>query len=101
MCRSTVPRPFGQRLEGSLPLPQHGIQVVEVQALGQSRAGRALCRYLRVCSRAALIREREYGTMDHLLVMLLTGFEIAMAKVWANGLVIAVADEGDECAAVH
>jgi ABC-2 type transport system permease protein len=37
---------------------------------------------------AAIIREREHGTMDHLLVMPLTPFEIAMAKVWANGLVI-------------
>jgi ABC-2 type transport system permease protein len=40
---------------------------------------------------AAIIRERERGTMDHLLVMPLTPFEIAMAKVWANGLVIIVA----------
>ena len=40
---------------------------------------------------AALVREREHGTMDHLLVMPLTPFEIAMSKVWANGLVIAVA----------
>ncbi len=40
---------------------------------------------------AAVIREREHGTMDHLLVMPLTPFEIAMAKVWANGLIIAVA----------
>jgi ABC-2 type transport system permease protein len=40
---------------------------------------------------AAIIREREHGTMDHLLVMPLTPFEIAMAKVWANGLVILVA----------
>jgi ABC-2 type transport system permease protein len=39
---------------------------------------------------AAVIREREHGTMDHLLVMPLTPFEIAMAKVWANGLVITV-----------
>lgn len=37
---------------------------------------------------AAIIREREHGTMDHLLVMPLTPFEIAMSKVWANGLVI-------------
>jgi ABC-2 type transport system permease protein len=29
--------------------------------------------------------------MDHLLVMPLTPFEIALSKVWANGLVIAVA----------
>lgn len=40
---------------------------------------------------AAIIREREHGTMDHLLVMPLTPFEIAMSKVWANGLVIIVA----------
>jgi ABC-2 type transport system permease protein len=40
---------------------------------------------------AALVREREHGTMDHLLVMPLTAFEISMSKVWANGLVITVA----------
>jgi ABC-2 type transport system permease protein len=40
---------------------------------------------------AALVREREHGTMDHLLVMPLTPFEIAMSKVWANGLVIIIA----------
>jgi ABC-2 type transport system permease protein len=40
---------------------------------------------------AAVVREREHGTIDHLLVMPLTPFEIALAKVWANGLVIAVA----------
>jgi len=40
---------------------------------------------------AAIIREREHGTMDHLLVMPLTPFEIAMSKVWANGFVILLA----------
>ncbi len=40
---------------------------------------------------AAIIREREHGTMDHLLVMPLTPFEIAMAKIWANALVVTVA----------
>lgn len=40
---------------------------------------------------AALIRERERGTLEHLLVMPLTSFEIAIAKVWANGLVMLVA----------
>lgn len=40
---------------------------------------------------AAVIREREHGTLEHLLVMPLTAFEIAMAKVWANGLIILVA----------
>jgi ABC-2 type transport system permease protein len=40
---------------------------------------------------AAVVREREHGTMDHLLVMPVTPFEIAMSKIWANGLVITVA----------
>jgi ABC-2 type transport system permease protein len=44
-----------------------------------------------VLTGAAVIREREHGTLEHLLVMPLTSFEIAMAKVWANGLVILVA----------
>ncbi len=40
---------------------------------------------------AALIREREHGTIEHLMVMPLTSLDIALAKVWANGLVILVA----------
>ncbi len=44
-----------------------------------------------VLTGAAVIREREHGTLEHLLVMPLTAFEIAIAKVWANGLVILVA----------
>jgi ABC-2 type transport system permease protein len=40
---------------------------------------------------AAIVREREHGTMDHLLVMPVTPFEIAMSKVWANSLVITLA----------
>jgi ABC-2 type transport system permease protein len=44
-----------------------------------------------VLAGAAVIREREHGTMDHLLVMPLRPFEIAMSKIWANGLVILIA----------
>lgn len=44
-----------------------------------------------VLAGAAVVREREHGTMDHLLVMPLTPFEIAMSKIWANSLVILVA----------
>jgi ABC-2 type transport system permease protein len=42
-------------------------------------------------SGAALIREREHGTIEHLLVMPLRPAEIMVAKLWANGLVIVVA----------
>ncbi|MEW6641002.1 MAG: ABC transporter permease [Pseudomonadota bacterium] len=44
-----------------------------------------------VLAGAALVRERERGTMDHLLVMPLSPFEIAVSKIWANALVIVVA----------
>ncbi|MEL7281453.1 MAG: ABC transporter permease [Pseudomonadota bacterium] len=37
---------------------------------------------------AALLREREHGTIEHLMVMPLTSLQIAAAKIWANGLVI-------------
>ena len=40
---------------------------------------------------AALIREREHGTIEHLVVMPITAFEIAVGKVWANGLVVLTA----------
>lgn len=39
---------------------------------------------------AALIREREHGTIEHLLVMPLTALEIMLSKVWANALVILI-----------
>jgi ABC-2 type transport system permease protein len=44
-----------------------------------------------VLTGAALIREREHGTIEHLLVMPLRPVEIMLAKVWANGLVIVIA----------
>jgi ABC-2 type transport system permease protein len=40
---------------------------------------------------AALIREREHGTVEHLLVMPVRPAEIMVAKIWVNGLVIAAA----------
>lgn len=40
---------------------------------------------------AALIREREQGTIEHLLVMPLVPTEIMLSKILANGLVILVA----------
>jgi len=39
---------------------------------------------------AALIREREHGTIEHLLVMPLAPFEIMLAKIWANGLAVLI-----------
>ncbi len=40
---------------------------------------------------AALIRERERGTIEHLLVMPVTPAEIMLSKVWSMGLVVLLA----------
>ena len=44
-----------------------------------------------VLTGAALIREREHGTVEHLLVMPVTPFEIMLSKVWSMGLVVLAA----------
>ncbi|MFJ5487823.1 ABC transporter permease [Hansschlegelia beijingensis] len=40
---------------------------------------------------AALIREREHGTIEHLLVMPVTAVEIMLSKIWSMGLVVLLA----------
>ncbi len=40
---------------------------------------------------AALIREREHGTIEHLLAMPVTPVEIMLSKIWSMGLVVLVA----------
>ena len=44
-----------------------------------------------VLTGAALMREREHGTVEHLLVMPVTPFEIMASKVWAMALVVLIA----------
>jgi ABC-2 type transport system permease protein len=41
-----------------------------------------------VLTGAALIREREHGTVEHLLVMPVTPFEIMTSKIWSMALVV-------------
>jgi ABC-2 type transport system permease protein len=40
---------------------------------------------------AALVREREHGTIEHLLVMPIGAAEVMLAKVWSMGLVVLIA----------
>jgi ABC-2 type transport system permease protein len=40
---------------------------------------------------AAVLREREHGNIEHLLVMPLRPFELMFAKIWANGVVVILA----------
>lgn len=44
-----------------------------------------------VLTGAALIREREHGTIEHLLVMPVTPLEIMVSKVWSMGVVVLIA----------
>ncbi len=44
-----------------------------------------------VLTGAALIREREHGTIEHLLVMPITPAEIMVSKIWSMALVVLVA----------
>ena len=44
-----------------------------------------------VLTGAALIREREHGTVEHLLVMPVTPLEIMLSKIWSMGLVVLTA----------
>ena len=44
-----------------------------------------------VLTGAALIREREHGTIEHLLVMPVTPTEIMLSKIWSMGLVVLLA----------
>ena len=87
---------FLSRAEGAPPSPVNLVGAHRLQSQcrrppgspaswGSSTTSRMLAIIL---AGAAIVREREHGTMDHLLVMPLTPFEIAMSKIWANGLVI-------------
>jgi ABC-2 type transport system permease protein len=40
---------------------------------------------------AAVLREREHGNIEHLLVMPLRPFELAFAKIWATGIAVIAA----------
>lgn len=44
-----------------------------------------------ILSGAALVRERDRGTLEHLLAMPVTPLEIMLAKAWSMGLVVLVA----------
>jgi ABC-2 type transport system permease protein len=54
-----------------------------------------------VLTGAALIREREHGTIEHLLVMPLSPFEIMLAKVWSMGLVVMMVATASILVVVH
>lgn len=50
---------------------------------------------------AAVIRERERGTIEHLLVMPVSAFELMMSKILANGVVVLAASLLSQWLVVH
>jgi len=89
---------FAQRAEGTNKLP---INLVVRSKFNPNLASQWFTAVMQVINNitilsviltgAALIREREHGTVEHLLVMPVTPVDIMLAKIWANGLVILVA----------
>lgn len=82
------------KLEAGIPLVVHRA----FNPNGESKWFRALAGLLDqltmitiILTGAALIREREHGTIEHLMVMPVSPLEIAIGKVWANGLVVLTA----------
>ncbi len=59
--------------------------------MGAAMAGNNIMLITLVLVGAAVIRERERGTMEHLLVMPVTATEIVASKILANGLVVSAA----------
>ena len=89
---------FVQRYRGSAPLPvELALRTRFNPNLEQSWFG-ALMEIINnvtllsiILTGAALIREREHGTIEHLLAMPVTPAEIMLAKVWSMGLVVLLA----------
>ena len=59
--------------------------------MGAAMSGNNIMLITLVLVGAAVIRERERGTIEHLLVMPVTATEIVTAKILANGLVVSTA----------
>ena len=66
-----------------------------------SQVGSNASMILLVLVGAAVIRERERGTIEHLLVMPVSAFELMMSKILANSLVILTAVLASQWFVVH
>lgn len=64
--------------------------LIETWFLGVSQIINNITMLAIILSGAAVVREREHGTIEHLLVMPLTPSDIMLAKVWSSALVIVV-----------
>lgn len=91
-------REFAQRYRELAPLPVELVPRLMFNPTGSQAWFGAVMELINnvtmlsiILAGAALIREREHGTVEHLLVMPLTPLEIMLAKVWSMGLVVLAA----------
>jgi ABC-2 type transport system permease protein len=64
--------------------------LIETWFLGVSQIINNITMLAIILSGAAVVREREHGTIEHLLVMPLTPADIMLAKIWSSALVIVI-----------
>jgi ABC-2 type transport system permease protein len=64
--------------------------LIETWFLGVSQIINNITMLAIILSGAAVVREREHGTIEHLLVMPLGPSDIMLAKIWSSALVIIV-----------
>jgi ABC-2 type transport system permease protein len=84
--RGTTAPPGGSGLARALqPRPRQGL----VRLGGADHQPHHLLSI--ILTGAALIREREHGTIEHLLVMPVTPAQIMLSKVWSMALVVLIA----------
>ncbi|MDD3447050.1 MAG: ABC transporter permease [Zavarzinia sp.] len=91
----------GDRLRRDGPAPDSAVEVVTRARFNPNLASEWFTPVMQVINNvtiltviltgAAFIREREHGTIEHLLVMPVRPIDIMLSKVWANGMVIVIA----------
>ena len=73
-----------------VPRAKFNPNLIETWFLGVSQIINNITMLAIILSGAAVVREREHGTIEHLLVMPLTPSDIMLAKIWSSALVIIV-----------
>ncbi|PWR17977.1 ABC transporter permease [Zavarzinia compransoris] len=99
--RGVIADTVGDRLRREAPAPDGAVAVITRARFNPNLASEWFTPVMQVINNitiltviltgAAFIREREHGTIEHLLVMPVRPIDIMLAKIWANGLVIVLA----------
>jgi ABC-2 type transport system permease protein len=89
---------FSGRMEGQSALPVNVVMTSKFNPNDDSEWFTSVMQVINnitilsvILAGAALIRERDQGTIEHLVVMPVTPVEIMLSKIWANGLVVVLA----------